>query len=139
LAYEKQQAVIELPLQNTEDFSDFNYTIYQNEAVTKGFFEDSVAVFIEVLQTWEGFEDLTEKFELWKHQITAIGRRSYTANKPGSGYNVLNHGDFHTRNILMKPNEDNKQSSISFVSLRGTATAKLLKTFNNFRNRSIIS
>jgi hypothetical protein len=48
--------------------------------------------------------------------IGEIGKKCYSPNKRGSGFNVLNHGDLHLRNILIKANDDNRIERFNFVS-----------------------
>lgn len=47
--------------------------------------------------------------------VGEIGRSSYARNKPCDGYNVLNHGDFHTRNTVMKFNSAKRLEQFYFV------------------------
>lgn len=79
-------------------------------------FQDSFDVFKEVVATWESFEEFVPKFQKIAENIAKIGKKSYIANKPGHGFNVLNHADFHTRNILVKQNQERRIESFSFVS-----------------------
>lgn len=79
-------------------------------------FEDSFKAFIEVLSTWEGFEDFVPKIKNLAKNIREYGQKAYIPNKPGHGYNVLNHGDFHLRNILLKINPEKVIDEFRFVS-----------------------
>lgn len=50
-------------------------------------------------------------------QIGEIGRKSQTPNERGNGYNVLNHGDFHRLNTLVKFNEQKRLQDFYFVGI----------------------
>jgi hypothetical protein len=56
------------------------------------------------------------KLEHLIENIGAIGVKSYTQNPKGCGFNVLNHGDFHLRNILIKRDAEQRIENVSFVS-----------------------
>lgn len=84
----------------------------------KVFFQDTFQAFREVVKTWDGFEMFESKLELFTENIAKIGRNCYVPNKPGQGYNVLNHGDFHLRNTLQRMNSENRVESFRFVRKR---------------------
>lgn len=88
--------------QHEYDFTKFSYNYYENELLVETYFVDGVRAFKEVVSTWDGFESYLPKIDYLIKNICEIGKRSFVRNEPGSGYNVLNHGDFHLRNILMK-------------------------------------
>lgn len=102
--------------QNQQDYTQYDYTMYNNESLLRDFFEDSLVIFRKVLETWEESRYFLPKLEYLRKNIGAIGRKAYTANKPGNGYNVLNHGDFHMRNLLLKNNAENRIEKLFFVS-----------------------
>lgn len=90
--------------------------MYQVPKLLEEFFQDTLVVFKESIATWEGFEHFLPKIDYLQKNLAEIGKRSYRANKPGQGYNVLNHGDFHLRNILFKTNEQKRLEDFYFVS-----------------------
>lgn len=92
--------------QNEYDFSSYSYNYYENELLVEAYFIDSVRAFKEVVVSWAGYESFVPKIEYLINNICEIGKRSFVRNRPGSGYNVLNHGDFHLRNILLKFNAE---------------------------------
>lgn len=99
----------------------------------KEFFEDTLIVFKGVLETWEGCESFLPKLDYLMKHLGDIGQKSYTPNKPGNGYNVLNHGDFHSRNILLKHNAASQIEKFLFVSYLIFSTfIFLLNSGNNF-------
>lgn len=92
--------------QNEYDFTGYSYNYYENELLVESYFIDSVKAFKEVVEKWQGYESYLPKIEYLINNICAIGKQSFVRNAPGSGYNVLNHGDFHLRNILLKLNAE---------------------------------
>ena len=90
------------------------------------FFQDSLIVFKDVLKTWEDCENFLPKLEYLMKHLGDIGQKSYTPNKPGHGYNVLNHGDFHSRNILIKNNASSRIEKFLFVSYLISTTFALV-------------
>lgn len=100
------------------DFHDYNYTVYENEAILYKLYNHSVKTFQEVLETWDGYQEFIPKIETYMHQIGEIGRKSHTVNKANYGYNVLNHGDFHTGNILVSLNSEKRLQQFCFVTVR---------------------
>jgi hypothetical protein len=80
------------------------------------FLLDELVCFKEVVSTWEGFEDYVPRLEYLIKNSSKLGSKCYKRNKPGFGYNVLNHGDFHSRNLLTKFNSDtNRLEKFQFV------------------------
>jgi Ecdysteroid kinase-like family len=97
--------------------SSFNYTIYQNENILDLFFRDAIQAFREVVETWEGYEIYLPKLDNLIRNIGEMGRKCYIANKNGCGFNVLNHGDLHSRNILIKANAERRIEHFYFVRI----------------------
>lgn len=97
--------------------SSFNYTIYQTENIVDLFFRDAIRAFREVVETWDGYEIYLPKLDNLIKNIGEIGRKCYVANKNGCGFNVLNHGDLHLRNILIKANAERQIEHFYFVGI----------------------
>lgn len=68
------------------------------------------------METWEGFEHVLPKLDYLIENLADVGRKLYAPNKSGHGYNVLNHGDFHLRNMVLKFDENHKIQDMRFVS-----------------------
>lgn len=100
------------------DFIDYNYSIYQTESVINAFFLDTLKAFKETLETWEGYVGYIPKLEYLMGHIGEIGKKCYLPNKPGEGFNVLNHGDFHLRNILTLNDSAKRLKTFKFVRKR---------------------
>lgn len=106
-----------ISLQNEFDFSSFNYTIYQTEYTIDTFFRDGILAFREVVETWDGYEIYLPKIDNLLKTIGEIGVKSSTPNPNGIGFNVLNHGDLHLRNILVKANAEHRVEKFYFVQI----------------------
>lgn len=104
--------------QNEFDFSSFNHSIYQQPDILKGFFEDTFNAFREALGTWDDSQQYIPKLDYFMEHLAEIGQKAYKANNPGDGFNILNHGDFHSRNFLVKINESKRWESFYFVSAK---------------------
>lgn len=105
-----------LMFQHAQDFSDLTYNAYHNPDVVRDFFFVIVEAFKECVATWEGFEQYVSNIEDHLAHLVENGKISHSANKSGQGYNVLNHGDFHSRNILFKLNGEKRLQNFYFVS-----------------------
>lgn len=57
----------------------------------------------------------------------------YSANAPGTGYNVLNHGDFHLRNMLFKWQEGPEKIAESIQFVRNESFKVTVAIFYNQR------
>lgn len=81
-------------------------------------FKDNIHLFVKELKTWgPDYQIYYEKLDKIKDQIVKLGDHLFVKNEPDKGYNVLNHGDFHTRNMLVKWNENHeKVNDIILVS-----------------------
>lgn len=102
--------------QNQHDFTHYDYCVYKTESAVNAFYLETLLIFKEVLQTWDGYKDFQPKLDHLIENMSEIGRQSYIRNKPGCGYNVLNHGDFHSRNVLLKYNAEKRIEKFFFVS-----------------------
>ena len=50
-----------------------------------------------------------------KRKFESRAAECYKPNKPGAGYNVLNHGDFHIKNLLFKHDLEERFEDVYFV------------------------
>jgi aminoglycoside phosphotransferase (APT) family kinase protein len=101
--------------QNEQDFSDFNYTIYDTPTIVDAFFIDTLKSFRAAVETWDGYQEFLPKLDHLIEHVAQIGQKCYVPNKRGEGFNVLNHGDFHLRNVLLKNNTESRVESLRFV------------------------
>lgn len=80
-------------------------------------FEQGLEAFIDVAREWKGFERFISPLETFKQQYLSKALKTYTANRSDFGFNVLNHGDFHTKNMLFKKTADGAVEDFYFVSI----------------------
>lgn len=85
--------------------------------ILETFTRDAMRAFRETLEEWEGCEKYYDKIDWLIENAADVGKKCYIPNKPGHGYNVLNHGDFHMKNMLMKKNNDKHIEDFCFVSI----------------------
>lgn len=72
-------------------------------------FTESFDVITEVMSKWDGFQQFIDPIKKFQSCYAEMGLKSYTPNASFSGYNVLNHGDFHYKNVLYKLKNDGKE------------------------------
>lgn len=72
--------------------------------------------FAEVVSEWEGFEHYGSHLEALKTNYLAKVLKTYKPNRNEFGFNVLNHADFHVRNVLFKNDNAGNMVDFKFVS-----------------------
>lgn len=101
-----------------EDFSDFNYSFYKDNDMMLMLNERSLHGFANVMREWGGvFESFAPAMDKFASTFASRALASYTPNRSEHGFNVLNHGDFHIRNLLFKQ-QDGKIDDVKFVSFQ---------------------
>ena len=95
-----------------------------NTMILDKLFKEGIEVFSEVVNEWPGFEQFSPKLKEFSKVYQDKALKTYTANV-ADGYNVLNHGDFHNKNILVSK-KDQKIEDLYFVSI----SKLLLKSLN---------
>lgn len=82
------------------------------------FMEQNLTVIIQLMREW-GHEAIAEKLDVLKPHFLNKLLEIYKAQPKGEGLNVLNHGDFHIRNMMFRygddVNEKSKFEAIRFV------------------------
>lgn len=91
--------------------------LFQTPGMADMMFGQGLEAFIDVAKDWEGFEKFIPKLESFKETYLSKGLKTYTANRTEFGYNVLNHADFHLKNMLFKKNADGAIEDFYFVSV----------------------
>lgn len=76
-------------------------------------FKEGIEVFSDVVLEWPGFEQYSPKLKEFSKHYQEKALRTYSPNG-ANGYNVLNHGDFHNKNILVSK-KDRKIDNLYFV------------------------
>jgi thiamine kinase-like enzyme len=83
------------------DYSGFSNCLFKYMP-----FGDNIKVLADEVETWEGFEKfapaLRELAENYQQRVLKV----YEPNPSGQGYNVLCHGDFHMKNIMLNRDGD---------------------------------
>lgn len=68
-------------------------------------------------KSWEEFEEIHEKLKSNKGKFIDKIFEAHKS-KRSCGYNVLNHGDFHIRNMLFKKGEDGSIEQVKFLDFQ---------------------
>lgn len=120
------------------DFTGFDSSSFQNEAAMDMVFTEGLIAFTDVVKEWEGCEKFVTHLEKFIKSYKMKARRTYSPNRNEFGFNVLNHADFHVKNVLLKKNENDVGQDIFIVSL--TFWRSILLDFVHlfFYSRSII-
>lgn len=71
--------------------------------------------FIDVIKEMDGLEKYVPNLESFKNVYLSKALKTYTQNRSEFGFNVLNHADFHIKNMLFKINADGATEDFYFV------------------------
>ncbi|XP_059611454.1 uncharacterized protein LOC132258253 [Phlebotomus argentipes] len=88
--------------QKTNEVSDYKQGLFRVRPDGVEHMLNSISKLIDEISTWSGHEVYVEKFKSIHKNFHRKIRRLYSVNPPTHGYNVLNHGDFHFRNMMFK-------------------------------------
>jgi hypothetical protein len=99
------------------DFEEYSHSVYDNKYIIDAFFAPTFNAFKASVASWEGYEEFIPKIEKFIENLSEIGKACDEKNQRGIGYNVLNHVDFHCRNLLTKYNEFNRLEKLKFVNI----------------------
>lgn len=81
-------------------------------------FGDNFLILADKMKSWPGYENIADKLIAIKPKFMELGVKSTAPNKPGEGYNVLNHGDFHCKNMLFKKDEQNNFNEVLLIDFQ---------------------
>lgn len=98
------------------DYSDFTMNIFQNPKMVEMMFNQTLEGFVAAAKNWDGFEGFIPHLETFKTNFLSRCLRTYTPNR-SDGYNVLNHADFHRKNLLFQRNAYEAIKDFLFVRL----------------------
>ncbi|CAD6997577.1 unnamed protein product [Ceratitis capitata] len=75
-----------------------------------GIFKNGIGQFIEFLETQQEFQEYARKFQAMKYDILKKSHELFSVYKNGKQNEilVLNHGDFHLRNLMFKFDENSQ-------------------------------
>jgi hypothetical protein len=79
-------------------------------------FTQSIEMFLDEIKSWNCYEDYVPKVEAFIENYSERTYNSYDPNSDSNGsYNVLNHGDHYTKNMMFKIKND-RVEDVCFVS-----------------------
>lgn len=115
-------------MNDNHDETISNYTegfISETMKGSQAYIGQMLTMGISVLSGWgKEMEHIAGKLAAMAPKLAPAMIKVYGPNPPGQGYNVLNHGDFHIRNLLFKWKEEGPEKiaeAIRFVrDLRGS-------------------
>lgn len=112
-------ASIALNVKDEGSVSSYAKSIYDMNLGGEGLFlyTEHTKSLIEEMRTWSGYESYVERLENIVVNANLLGRKMFTANTPEEGYNVLNHGDFHGKNLMFK-NIDSDDAEIMMIDFQ---------------------
>ncbi|CAG9811446.1 unnamed protein product [Chironomus riparius] len=97
------------------DAAAFDFTIFSMDSVV-AIFTANFDIFLNYISEWEGYEEFIEPIKNFR---TVYAEKCQKSTKPNTGagaFNVLNHGDFHLKNVLYKINKEDGKIE-DFVAL----------------------
>uniref|UniRef100_A0A1Y9H2D8 CHK kinase-like domain-containing protein n=1 Tax=Anopheles dirus TaxID=7168 RepID=A0A1Y9H2D8_9DIPT len=92
---------------NKTDFESFQTDLFKKKhPVLDWMFGNNLKAFNDALRNWAGCEQFVEPFERAHADYCDRLHSIYSCHTPGRVYNVLNHGDFHAKNLLHQFNDE---------------------------------
>ncbi|XP_070508925.1 uncharacterized protein [Chironomus tepperi] len=88
------------------DATPFNHSLFKFDPIAKSFFGEGYKTLLTVMSKWNGFERYIEPIRQLSETYREKGLKSYSPNTGPGAWNVLNHGDFHLKNMLYKMDKD---------------------------------
>lgn len=79
--------------------------MFDMESVEK-MFDESLDVLISLLTKWGGYERFIGPVKKFRETYFKNARKCYIPNTGARAFNVLNHGDYHGKNVLFKLKPD---------------------------------
>ncbi|XP_070509090.1 uncharacterized protein [Chironomus tepperi] len=92
--------------ENKIDATPFDTCIFKFENMVEMMFADSFELLTEEMSKWGGYERYIEAIQKFKTCFLEKALKTYSPNTGPGAFNVLNHGDFHYKNMLYKMNKD---------------------------------
>lgn len=133
-------------LQNEQkyDFSHFDQTYHEQEAISEMLVGKTLKGLVEFLIDKEEFEDFIPALEHFRDNHQKMTLESYKTKKGAFGFKVLNHADFHTKNVLWKLSGEEKIENVCLVSkklkkLRGRQLVLIFLIFSSTFNFAILA
>lgn len=101
----------------TNEVSDYKQGLFRVRPDGVEHMLNSISKLIDEIITWPNHETYVEKFQNIHKNFHRKIRRLYSVNPPTHGYNVLNHGDFHFRNMMFKTDKQGTAYDFMLVSV----------------------
>lgn len=98
------------------DFSHFDYTYHSVDQISEMVVGKTLKNLVEYLRDKKEFENFIPALEHFRDNHQKMTLESYKVKKGPFGFNVLNHADFHPKNVLWKNNKDGKADDFILVS-----------------------
>ncbi|KAL7013980.1 hypothetical protein ACKWTF_015680 [Chironomus riparius] len=97
------------------DAAAFDFTIFSMDSVV-AIFTANFDIFLNYISEWEGYEEFIEPIKNFRTVYAEKCKKSTKPNTGAGAFNVLNHGDFHLKNVLYKMNKEDGKIE-DFVAL----------------------
>ncbi|XP_059621224.1 uncharacterized protein LOC132264905 [Phlebotomus argentipes] len=102
-----------------KEVDEFKYGLLGTHSMASmQFFVEGFMRATRCIKEWPGYEEIAEKMEQLAPKLLQTARKAYRPNKPNEGFNVLNHGDFHIKNLLFLNDEDDAIQEVSFIDFQ---------------------
>ena len=88
------------------DATQFDACIFKVEPICNMIYGNSYDTLIGLMSKWEGFEEFIEPLKKLRQSYMEKSAKSYTPSTASGAFNVLNHGDFHFKNMLYKMDKE---------------------------------
>uniref|UniRef100_A0AAG5CU53 CHK kinase-like domain-containing protein n=1 Tax=Anopheles atroparvus TaxID=41427 RepID=A0AAG5CU53_ANOAO len=106
---------------NKTDFESFQTDVFKRkDPLLEWMFGKNLNAFVEALRTWDGCEKFVAPFERATGDYCERLHNIYSCQTPGRLYNVLNHGDFHSKNLLHRFNDENGIVATRFLDFQAS-------------------
>lgn len=109
--------------QNAVDLDRFKNSMFHMEEplIRDTFLTEPVDVLCDVMESWGGMDEYVVRLRRFREKLIAFGQRLYQTDS--NGYNVLNHGDFHIKNLLFKRNDEGVIEDFYFLDFQVSIVA----------------
>lgn len=74
-------------------------------------------ILVETAETWPGFEQIVAKLRSYKEKLPGAVQGLYQLNRK-CGFKVINHGDFHIKNMMFRRHENKRISDVMFLDFQ---------------------
>lgn len=100
------------------NFSSYNMNMFKGSLgpSIETFLHECLMTVLNTLKDWDKFEQYEANLIEYIKNIKTNGIETYKPNPPQQGYNVLNHGDLHAKNLMIKYHSNGDIDNILLVS-----------------------